>query len=253
MYVYVILTLLLSVGYGCHPMVGEPSLNPGPVDVQTTDAPSERTTTTPGGAIDEGSEDKEDELQKLIAKLTAAEWSLTNTTNDIEFALKILEDRPGNRQIDEKMAADKAVQDLAAAEDKLKSAKGSEEQANEVLNAVKKQRDEENDPVMKPAKEQTVTDAEKELEEAKEAVKTAQEERDTAQMEQIVKARDRLPTVEDLQKKKEKAEKKNKEVVESIDKVWEEFNRSHNKKENLEEEIAQLKKKIEELKAKKKE
>ncbi|KAK0415454.1 hypothetical protein QR680_011949 [Steinernema hermaphroditum] len=225
MYVYVILTLLLSVGYGCHPMVGEPSLNPGPVDVQTTDAPSERTTTTPGGAIDE----------EYIMAL--------NSEN-----VKAIE-----QQIDEKMAADKAVQDLAAAEDKLKSAKGSEEQANEVLNAVKKQRDEENDPVMKPAKEQTVTDAEKELEEAKEAVKTAQEERDTAQMEQIVKARDRLPTVEDLQKKKEKAEKKNKEVVESIDKVWEEFNRSHNKKENLEEEIAQLKKKIEELKAKKKE
>ncbi|KAK0415031.1 hypothetical protein QR680_011736 [Steinernema hermaphroditum] len=76
-YVYVVLALFLSVGYGCHPMVKDPSVNPGPEDVQN-DGPTQ--TTTAG----EGHE--EDDLQKLIAKLMAAEQSSKLANNDIKVA-----------------------------------------------------------------------------------------------------------------------------------------------------------------------
>ncbi|KAK0415457.1 hypothetical protein QR680_011950 [Steinernema hermaphroditum] len=192
-YVYFVLALFLPVSYGCQPVVNNPSLNPVPEDVQKTDAPTEATTmSTPGGATDEGPKDEDEDLKKLIEKLMAAEQSLKTANDDFQLAEKVRMDREAEyypalnsenvkaieQQIDEKMAADKAAQDLAAAEDKLKSAKGMEEQANEVLNAAKRQRDEEDDPAMKPAREQAVTDSEEALKKAKEALQTAQEERE---------------------------------------------------------------------------
>ncbi|KAK0415456.1 hypothetical protein QR680_011950 [Steinernema hermaphroditum] len=235
-YVYFVLALFLPVSYGCQPVVNNPSLNPVPEDVQKTDAPTEATTmSTPGGATDEGPKDEDEDLKKLIEKLMAAEQSLKTANDDFQLAEKVRMDREAEyypalnsenvkaieQQIDEKMAADKAAQDLAAAEDKLKSAKGMEEQANEVLNAAKRQRDEEDDPAMKPAREQA--------------------------------AKDHLPSVEELQKKKEEAKKKNKEAVESLGKAMADLVQLNKKKKQLEEEVAELKREIEELKAKKKE
>ncbi|KAK0415254.1 hypothetical protein QR680_011854 [Steinernema hermaphroditum] len=305
-YVYVVLALFLSVGYGCHPMVKNPSANPGPEDVQKTDAPTEATTmSTPGGdeatkttmttpttetttaqktdaptkttitpatetpstPSDKGPEDEEEKLKKLMEKLMAAEQSIKFVRDDFLLAMEVLAEREQEyeaakkgedvkaieQQIKDKTAADKAAQDLTAAQNKLTTAMDLEQKAEEALKQAEKQRDEENDPAMKPAREQAVTDAEKKLEEVKGAVKTAQEEREAAQMEQTMKARNDLSSLEELQKKKEEAEKKNKEAIENLDKAKAESKRLNIKGMGLDAEIKQLKNEIEELKAKKKE
>ncbi|KAK0415270.1 hypothetical protein QR680_011859 [Steinernema hermaphroditum] len=286
-YVYVVLALFLSVGYGCQPVVNDPSTNPGPEDVQKTDAPTEATTmSTPGGTTDKankttitpatetpstpsdkGPGDEDEDLEKLIKKLMEAEQNINFVRDDIPAAVKAVNDQQEQyilafkgenlKEIDEdivaKMAADKAAENLATAQKELMTVEGLQQKANEDLKQAEKQRDEENDPAMKPAKEQAVKEAEKKLEEAKEAVNTAQEKNDMAVMEQAMKARDDLPSLEELQKKKEEIKKKDAEVVKSYDTALRESKRLGVKEEELAEEIVQLKKKIEQLKAKKKE
>ncbi|KAK0415271.1 hypothetical protein QR680_011859 [Steinernema hermaphroditum] len=128
-YVYVVLALFLSVGYGCQPVVNDPSTNPGPEDVQKTDAPTEATTmSTPGGTTDKGEQfqmtygdfigqvsankttitpatetpstpsdkgpgDEDEDLEKLIKKLMEAEQNINFVRDDIPAAVKAVNDQ----------------------------------------------------------------------------------------------------------------------------------------------------------------
>ncbi|KAK0420068.1 hypothetical protein QR680_014498 [Steinernema hermaphroditum] len=254
---FVVLALFAAVGYGCNPIVNDPSMKPGP---PVTEKPK----ITPPPKDKELTD--EEKLQKLNEKITKIAGNLKTVEDEIMSKSELL--TKGNSEYDgakkgnnvkiidndirERTTADKLRADLKVAETKVEKAQKAFDQAKMTHDAAKKLNDAETDQAKKAQGEAALTELLEKQQTADEQLLFAITERDI-QITQIPPVRAGLPSLEELQNEKKEAEKKNKETIDSFEKLAAELQALGIQKQKLENEIALLRKETAVLEANKKE